>query len=382
MAADRNILQLQRDIDQARPPSAPPPPPQPWIIAPASSWAERAPPAPRDWIAESIGIAAGRTTSFMGNGGFGKTQVAAQILVAIAASGSLWGMPVKRGPVVGIFCEDEQDEIERRVRLIAEREGIDLDLLDNLHPLSRDGEDTVLASFDRDLIQLTDAYWRLDATVGLYRPRLTVLDAAADLFAGDFMSTPHVRQFIKIACGGLCKRWGTGILLLAHPSASAMSSGDGGGFSTAWNNSVRSRLYLRRPKSDDTDAIADRRILEVKKSNYGPTGQTIPMIYQDGRFIIDPEPIEEGSKPARAPKTDTRLSLAVMGYFNARASSGQVASFGNVFEALQKAGDIPAGVYQTVRKPLQRTLKDLVATGLLQPSDVPRGYRLAPESRA
>jgi len=352
---------------------------EPWVIPAACTWAERDPPPPRDWIAEGIGLAAGRVCSFIGNGGFGKTQAAAQIALAVAASGSLWGMPVARGPVVGIFCEDEQDEIERRVRLIAKREGIDLELLESLHALSRDGEDTVLASFDHDLIQLTDAYWRLDATVGLYKPRLTILDAAADLFAGDFMSTPHVRQFIKIACGGLCKRWETAILLLAHPSASGMASGDGGGFSTAWNNSVRSRLYLRRPKSEAPEA-ADRRVLEVKKSNYGPTGAIIPLLYAEGRFILDPEPIDEAAAPARAPRTDTKLSMAVMAYFKAKAASGQVVSFGTVFETLQKAGDIPPGIYQTVRKPLQRVLKDLVASGLLRSSDVPRGYRLAEES--
>jgi RecA-family ATPase len=70
----------------------------------------------------------------------------------------------------------------------------------------------------------------------------------------------------------MCLRHETAVLLLAHPSASAMASGDGGGFSTAWNNSVRSRLYLRRPKSEDAEAIADRRVLEVRKANYGPSG--------------------------------------------------------------------------------------------------------------
>jgi RecA-family ATPase len=381
---------MQRDIDRVRNPSAPPAQPaaapqeevEPWIIPPASSWVERAPPAPRDWIAEGIALAAGRVTSFLGNGGIGKTTIATQILVACAMSMDLWSMTFKGGPVVGIYCEDEQDEIERRTRLIAERQGIELDRLDNMHPLSRDGEDNVLANFDRDLIQLTDNYWRLDATLARLKPRLTFLDTAADIFAGDFMSTTHVRQFIKVGLGGLCKRHSTAILLSAHPSASAMSSGDGAGFSTAWHNSVRSRLFLRAPKTEDKEAASDRRVLEIRKSNYGPAGGTIPLTFERGQFVLDVEPIEEGAKPTRAPKTDTRLSLAVMNYFNARASSGQVVSFGGLFEALQKAADIPSGVYQTVRKPLQRTLKDLVATGLLQPSDVPRGYRIALESRS
>lgn len=226
---------------------------------------------------------------------------------------------------------------------------------------------------------LTEFYWQVDATFASLKPRLGIFDTAADLFAGDFMSTPHVRQFIKVALGGLAQRHGSAVLLLAHPSASAMASGDGAGFSTAWSNSVRSRWYLRRPKSDDPDAIADRRVLEIRKANYGPSGATVPLLYSQGRFVLDPEPVEEGVRAVRAAKVDTRLSIAVMAYFKAKASSGQVVSFGNVFESLQKAGDIPAGIYQTVRKPLQRSLKELVDSGLLRASNVPRGYRMAEE---
>ena len=52
----------------------------------------------------------------------------------------------------------------------------------------------------------------------------------------------------------------------------------------------------------------------------------------------------------------TRLGLAVMDYFRAKASTGSVVAFGPLFEAMQAAGDIPKGNYETVRKPLQRTL--------------------------
>jgi RecA-family ATPase len=354
-------------------------PVQPLQIEPASTWADRPTPPPRDWVCAGLAIGAGRVISFIGNGGFGKTTIAAQIAVCTAASHELYGMPVNGGTVLGVFCEDEQEEIERRTRSLCEAEGIDLAALDNLYLLSRDGQDNVLCTFDRDQIVLTDFYRQLDATVATLKPRLTIIDTAADVFAGDFMSTPHVRQFIKVALGGLCVRHETAVLLLAHPSATAMASGDGGGFSTAWNNSVRSRLYLRRPKSDDAEAIADRRILEIKKSNYGPTGATIPLVYDSGRFILDPEPIEENAKAVRIARTDTRFAMSVMGHFRRLAPSGEVLAFGKVFEALQQAGDIPAGDYQKVRKPLQRCLTALVSEGLLKLSEVPRGYRLVLE---
>src|SRR5580658_418272 len=93
---------------------------EPWDIPSVSSWVNRPPPAPRDWICEGISLGAGRVCSFIGNGGFGKTTITAQIGIACATSAPLWGMQFRGGTVLGIFCEDEQDEVERRVRLIAE----------------------------------------------------------------------------------------------------------------------------------------------------------------------------------------------------------------------------------------------------------------------
>lgn len=350
--------------------------PEPLNIEPASAWANRDPPPERDSVIDGLAIYAGRVNLMTGNGGYGKTNIALQMLIACAVNRALYGCEVRGGTALGLYCEDEQPDIERRVRAICAAEDIPLSSLDRLHVQSLDGEDNIICSFVRDQIVLTKRYWQIDATFAQIRPRLAVLDTAADLFAGDFMSTPHVRQFIKVALGGLAARYGTAIILLAHPSASAMASGDGGGFSVAWNNSVRSRLYLRRPKSEDPEAIADRRVLEVKKSNYGPSGATIPLIYDRGRFCLDPNPIDEGGKVVRSQKSDTRLAVAVISFFRDKASSGQVISFGTVFESLQRAGDIPAGDYQTVRKPLQRTLKNLAAEGLIKTCDVPRGYRL------
>jgi hypothetical protein len=353
--------------------------PEPFEIEPASRWAERVPPPPRDWIIEDLAMAAGRVTSFLGNGGFGKTAIALQLAVAVALSRPIFGKAVAGGTVVGFFCEDEQDELERRGRAICAAEGYELEGLDNLHLLSRDGEDNVLCAFERDQIIFTANYWRVDATLARYKPRLTIWDTAADAFAGDFLNPTQVRQFIKVGLGGFCARHGTALVLLAHPSSSAMATGDGGGFSTAWNNSVRSRLYLRRPKSEDAEAIADRRVLEIKKSNYGPTGGAVPLVYHRGRFILDPNPIEEGAKVSRPSKANTRLAVAILTYFRAQGSSCDVVSFGKLFEAMQQAGEIDRTANpETTRKALQRTLKHLVDEKLLATTEVPKGYRLTP----
>jgi RecA-family ATPase len=358
--------------------------PEPYDIEPACLLADRAAPPPRDWIIEDLALAARRVVSMMANGGVGKTLLAIQIAIATALNRPLFGLSVRGGSVVGFLCEDEQSEIERRVRAICTAESIQLEALDQLYLLSRDGSDNMLCAFERDLIVLTEHYWRIDATLERIKPRLLILDTAADSFAGDYMNPAHVRQFIKVALGGFCARHGTAVLLIAHPSAASMATGDGGGFSTAWNNSVRSRLYVRRPDSQDKDEVADRRIIEVKKSNYGPSGGVIPLMFENGRFIFDANPVDEAQASRRkATKADTRLSMAVMKYFHTRANSGQVVAFGAMFKALQADGELErtedARASEKVRKRLQRTLKALLTEHLIRLSDVPKGYRIASE---
>jgi hypothetical protein len=194
------------------------------------------------------------------------------------------------------------------------------------------------------------------------------------------MSTPQVRQFLKVALGGLCVRYGCTVLLLAHPSASGMNSGEGGGFSVAWSNSVRSRLYLRRPKSTDPEAIKDRRILEVRKSNYGPDGGTIPLIWQHGCFVPDLSPIAEDGK-APITKAPTKLALCVLEFM--RGAGTVVVPFKAIFGHAKGAGFIRGDLdYETARKPLQRTLRELVKEKIIEQTEVPRGcYRLARDSQ-
>lgn len=344
---------------------------QPLDTQPVSTWSNKPSPAPRDWIIEGL-VPARRVTSFLADGGLGKTTIAVQIGVHVAMNRQLYGLGVSGGPVLGIFCEDEEDELHRRVRAACAAEQIELDSLDAFTALSRDGFENMLCTFERDLIGFTAFYRSLEATVAAMRPRLLILDTLADFFAGDYLNTGHARQFVKTGLGGLCVRYGCAVLLIAHPSKSSMDSGDGGGFSTAWNNAVRSRLYLRRPSGDDQD----RRVLEVKKSNYAASGVSIPLLWQHGAFVPDPEPAEEGVAK-RAPKVDTGLAIAVREYFGAHAPGGLVVKFQTLFAALQTSGAIPTGPAETLRKRVRRSLKELENAGIIAATTVPRGaYRL------
>lgn len=349
---------------------------EPLDTQPVSTWSSKPSPAPRDWILEGL-IPARRVTSFLADGGLGKTTIAVQIGVHVAMNRSLYGLEVSGGPVLGIFCEDEQDELHRRVLAACAAEEIDLDLLDGFTALSRDGLENVLCTFESDLIGYTAFYRTLEATVAALRPRLLILDTLADFFAGDYLNPGHARQFVKTGLGGLCVRYGCAVLLIAHPSKSGMESGNGGGFSTQWNNTVRSRLYLRRPKTGDADAVQDRRVLEVMKANYAPSAVTVPLVWQRGAFVPDPEPVEEGTATNRAPKVDTGLAIAIREYFSTNAPGGALVKVKTLSAALEATGALAGGESEARRKRLRRTLRELENAGILAASQVPKGcYRL------
>lgn len=112
-----------------------------------------------------------------------------------------------------------------------------------------------------------------------------ILDTLADVFAGNEIIRSEARQFVGIL-RGLAIEYDLAVVLLAHPSLTGLSSGSGTSGSTAWNNSVRSRLYLETIKGEDGQEIdPDLRMLHVKKANYGPAGGGIRLRWSDGCFV-------------------------------------------------------------------------------------------------
>jgi RecA-family ATPase len=94
-----------------------------------------------------------------------------------------------------------------------------------------------------------------------------------------------MRQFIGYL-RGIAIAAGAGVLLTSHPSLTGISTGTGLSGSTAWNASVRSRLYFKRATTEkDEEPDPDLRVLEVMKANYGPIGETITLRWKDGLFL-------------------------------------------------------------------------------------------------
>ena len=247
----------------------------------------------QEWLVEGL-IPARVVTLIAGDGGTGKSLLTLQ-LAAATASGSSWiGLPVARGGALFLTAEDEIDECHRRLKAAAVVSAeFGLRDLGGLAIVSLDGEDAVLSAPDRSgQMVATRVFKRLRETVLKLRPRLLVLDTLADLFGGDEIKRTHTRQFICLL-RGLIRETGLTIVLLAHPSMSGMASGSGTSGSTAWNNSVRSRLYLkRRVAQGGVEQDADIRTLTTMKANRAKIGDELVVRYRSGVFMREIEASE------------------------------------------------------------------------------------------
>jgi RecA-family ATPase len=240
----------------------------------------------REWIVPGR-MPTGGVTLLSGDGGVGKTILALQLSAAVALGRDWLNTMPDPGPVMVVCCEDDIDELHRRYFQIIAHYGARFADLANLHVLSLAGQDALLAapSVRGGIIQPTKLFARLQQSVRDMQPRLIILDNSADVYAGSENDRAQVRQFITLL-RSLVVRADSGVLLTSHPSLTGMATGTGLSGSTAWNASVRSRIYLRRVTTEkDEEPDPDLRMIEVMKSNYGPVGETVTIRWKDGVFL-------------------------------------------------------------------------------------------------
>ncbi|WP_432347890.1 AAA family ATPase [Shinella yambaruensis] len=235
----------------------------------------------REWYAEDL-IPSRQVTIVNGDGGVGKSLLSLQI----AAAGAMRVDTLEIGPAAGrvlyVGAEDEEEEFWRRLEDITVAHGRSLRDLSDFRLVPLADRDALLLVPDRaGNMRPTPLMEKVIEAAAEFHPRLIMLDTAADLYGGDEIKRGQVRQFIsalrQIAIGFDCA-----VVLLAHPSLQGMQSGTGSSGSTAWNNSVRSRLYLTADKDDP-----DLRILSTVKANYGRKGGEIKLRWKDGAFVLD-----------------------------------------------------------------------------------------------
>jgi RecA-family ATPase len=239
----------------------------------------------RQWLVDGL-VPSKTVTLLSGDGGTGKSLLALQLAVA-AATGTPWlGKPVQSGGVIFTSAEDDEAELHRRLADIIRAQDLSYGACERLTLRSLAGRDALLAIEGQYKLIESDLFKQLDNRALQDAPVCIVIDTLADVFPANENDRTKARQFIGIL-RKLAIQHNCAVILLAHPSLTGLNTRSGTSGSTGWNNSVRSRLYLERDMSDGYEADSRRRVLSVKKSNYGETGSTIPMIWHAGVFAID-----------------------------------------------------------------------------------------------
>lgn len=238
---------------------------------------------PREWVLNEW-IPARQATYLTGAGSAGKSLLSQQLCTCIAAGLPFMGLETRQAPAIYVTCEDDPDELHRRQKAICEALGVRLsDLAGKLHVVSLVGAiGNELATFDANgRMIVAEAFRTVRETALAIGAGFIVLDNVAHLFAGN----ENIRNQVAAFCGllnQLAHDTGGAVLFLGHPN----KAGDRFSGSPAWENQVRSRLFLETPKDDAGAALdADARVLSKGKANYSQNGAQVAFRWHRGAFV-------------------------------------------------------------------------------------------------
>jgi len=262
-------------------------PPLPMRTIDPTAWAGKPIPE-RRWMVADL-VPHGSVTMLSGDGGLGKSLLTLQLAVASATGRHFLGQATEHCRVFGLYCEDDAEEIHRRLADITRAEGLEFEALAGFRFASRVGEANEFVRRDKygKPQGPSQVFFDTLETAKRFGARLVILDGLHDLFDGNENSRPEARQFVNML-RRIALDINGAVILCAHPSRAGLADGTGTSGSTAWNNAVRSRLYLSRPRETDDDGEdRDARTLSTKKSNYGVVGDELRIRWQEGVFVLD-----------------------------------------------------------------------------------------------
>jgi hypothetical protein len=220
-SADNNetASAVEDDNTTTKEESKPSDPPLPFINI--AEWHERPVPE-RVWTVKDR-IPASNVTLLSGEGSVGKSILSLHLATAIVLGRDWLQSLPEPGPVIVVCCEDDADELWRRLDLIFKFYGANYTDFRDLHVSALAGEETLMAVPDRNgIMKTTKLFGRTREAVCDIKPRLVVLDNSADVFGGNENDRAQVRQFIGIL-RGMAIAAGAGVLLTSHPSLTGIS---------------------------------------------------------------------------------------------------------------------------------------------------------------
>jgi len=246
----------------------------------------------------------GVVTLLGGHGGVGKSFFSLYVACAAACGVDVAARRVPRPmKVLYVSLEDDIGVVIHRLQGLVRKHGFDVALIEaNLTIVDGSGEAHsalyVEATHTRPMPFTTRYDELLLLSEGV---DLVVVDNASEGFMGNENARIQVVQFVR-GLRRIARKWNLAIVLLAHiDKAAARGFGEGNNYSgsTAWHNSVRSRLAL----------VVDGGVLTVKheKHNYSAEAPAIHLEFQDGTICILSE--EEAQEHQEAAKEAAHSNL-------------------------------------------------------------------------
>ncbi|MCB4862336.1 AAA family ATPase [Sphingobium sp. PNB] len=260
-----------------------PEPPAPLPLIDPSSWAGTTAPE-RSWKVKDY-IPDRQATLLTGKGAAGKSLVSQQQATCIALGIPFLGVETVQTVAIYITCEDDAEELHRRQLAICANLGVSIeDLSGKLFLLSLQGEmGNELATFDHDgRMRVAPRYTQIVKACEDFGIGFVVLDNTAHFYTGNENDRHQVASFINLA-NRLAITINGAVVVVGHPN----KAGDSYSGSTAWENQVRSRLFMEIPLNDDGSCPdPDMRVMRREKSNYAQRGGDLNFMWFKGSFIL------------------------------------------------------------------------------------------------
>lgn len=293
-----------------------------------------------------------QVTTLGADGGVGKSLLALQACAAVASGRPFLGLRAERGVAAFLSAEDDAPILRRRLRTIAKGMGLNADDLANL--LVMDAADVDASLF---LEVQTDGVKRgmstgnmehLERAIEDSGAVLVVIDNASEVYGANEIDRAQVRGFIR-HLRRIAARHECSILLLQHidkvsQRIQAKGTGRGSGYSgsTAWNNSVRSRLSM----VPDTK---DSRFVELyhEKANLTQKMKPIALQWTNGlleRCANDDAVIDEDESARHEFKMGRILMLIDEAAQRGEFISPSITSRANAHRILSGGPTYPAGL--------------------------------------
>ncbi len=231
-------------------------------------------------------IPRGEVTHLSADGGTGKSVLALEWAAHVACGKEWAGLPTEQGRVLFVSLEDPADVCRMRLRDVIRKCGLDAKAV-GMNVRIADGTKGMgaLMALRDGVLHPTEVLVELHAELQREPFDLIVIDNASDAFAGNENDRQEVRTFIRLM-RRIARDADAAVLVLAHVDKATVRGGKSAAGSrysgsTAWNNSVRSRLAL----FEDGGSLA----LVQEKLNLGKRlDREIRLTFHDGV----PVPIE------------------------------------------------------------------------------------------